>query len=116
MLAALALGIVLLVTLRTYYGGQERDYLLRNAEALGPSVSLLMEDAPLEDALKSHVAGFSYLSQTRVRVLDEDGRLLADSGDPREAREFVNVSLGVDVGGVTGAFTQTVRDDPSEPR
>ena len=116
MLAALALGIVLLVTLRTYYRGQERDYLLRNAEAVGPSVSLLMEDAPLEDALKSHVAGFSYLSQTRVRVLDVDGGLVADSGDPRKAREFVNVSLGIDVGGVTGAFTQTVEDAPSKPR
>ena len=116
MLATLALGLVLLVTLRTYYRGQERDYLLRNAEALGPSVSLLMEDAPAEDALRSYVAGFSYLSQTKVRVLDADRGLVADSGDPREAREFVNVSLGIDVGGVTGAFTQTVEDAPSKPR
>ena len=111
LLAILALGAVLLVTLRSYYSQQETDYLEGNAEAVGATASLLLaEGVPLGEALHSHLKGFSFLCQCRVRVLAVDGEVLADSGDPRESRDPVTVTLGVDVGGLSQKFAQTVED------
>ena len=117
LLAVLALGAVLLVTLRSYYRQQEMDYLQGNAEAVGSTLALPMsEGAMFDEALQSQVKGFSFLSQSRVRVLGLDGKVLADSGDPRGVRDTVTVTLGVDVGGLSQEFAQTVEDDSEQGR
>ncbi len=80
MLTALALGAVLLTILRSYYYRQELDYLVGNANAIGVEVDRLLEyDLPL-DAFRSQLAGFAFLSQTRVRLLSPNGEVIADSG------------------------------------
>ena len=115
LLATLALGAVLLLTLRGYYLQQETDYLESNAEAVGSTVSLLLgEPDPFDKALQSHLEGFSFLSQSRLRVLGLDGEVLADSGDPQESRQAATITLGVAVGGLSQEFTQTVEDVPNE--
>jgi signal transduction histidine kinase len=84
LLAAVALGLLLLTTLRSYYRGQELDYLAGNAQAMGSEINaLLEEDFPLS-ALTSQLAGFAFLSQTQVRFLDPEGNVIADSGAPDE--------------------------------
>lgn len=84
LLAALALGLVLLTTLRGYYRQQELDYLNDNAQVMGASIARLFElDAP-PDLLQSQLRSFAFLSQTRVQLLDADARMLADSGSPQE--------------------------------
>jgi signal transduction histidine kinase len=93
LLATLALGAVLLTTLRNYYLQRELDYLVDNARAIGAVLVDPVEEGMPSGALQSQLRSFSFLSQTRVRLLDEDQRLLADSGNPRVRREVVAFSL-----------------------
>ena len=100
LLAALVLGVVLLTTLRGYYARQERDYLMGNAQEIARRVArLLAVEAPTE-VLQSQVETFAFLSQTRVRLRDATGRVLADSGAP----ESVQVASGVAESGERGVI------------
>jgi signal transduction histidine kinase len=81
-LAALASGAVLLGVLRGYYAGKERDYLVNNAESLRSLVSGAMkEDVPL-DILKPQLENLAFISKVRIRVLDDQGQKLIDTGTP----------------------------------
>jgi signal transduction histidine kinase len=83
LITTLALGFVLVATLRSYYGERELDYLQGNARAIGElfvrNKARGLADNPLVDGL---VMGFSFFSQTRVQLLDADQQLLVDSGVP----------------------------------
>jgi signal transduction histidine kinase len=81
LLAVLSLGLVLVITLRVHYSQQELAYLNGNARGLGPVVAQAIRAGMARGALQAQLRSFSFLSQTRVRVLDADGRLLADSGE-----------------------------------
>lgn len=82
LLAALSLGSLMLLVLNGYYSGQERDYLMGNAEALRPAVAeIIQSDLPAQ-VLQDQVKGLGFLSRTQIRVLDRSGRTLADSGIP----------------------------------
>ena len=91
LLAALALGIVLLTTLRGYYARQERDYLTGNAQEVAHRMARLLALDPPTETLQSEVEAFAFLSQTRVRLHDATGQVLADSGMP----ESIQVAFGV---------------------
>lgn len=92
LLAASALGAVLLTTLRDYYQQRERDYLLTNAAGVTLKFAeALREGLPLDEQAQ----GLAFLLQARVRVLGVDRQVLADSGLPD--------NLGVAVG--AGKFT-----------
>jgi signal transduction histidine kinase len=90
LLAALALGAVLLTILQSYYSQREIDYLRGNAKAIGQGLTIMIETKVPAEALQSQVENFSFLSQTRVRALDTNGRVLQDSGVPKQ----VNVAVG----------------------
>lgn len=82
LLAALVLGMVLLLGLRNTYAARELDYLRGNAIA----ASTLLEDVR-DDELNAierleQLRMFGFLSQTRVRLLDASGGVIADSGTP----------------------------------
>jgi len=95
LLAALALGIVLLTTLRSYYAQRELSYLTDNARAISASMSPLMDADLSSAALQSQLRSFSFLSRTRVRLLDEMGQVLADSGEPHRRREVLALSVEI---------------------
>ena len=84
LLAALALGAVLLITLRGYYVQRELDYLTGNARAMEETAARLIALDAAPDAIESQLRSIAFLSQTRVRLLDAEGQAVADSGDPRE--------------------------------
>jgi signal transduction histidine kinase len=108
LLTTLALGAILLTALRDFYFEQEQDYLRQNAAAIsGQLVPLLSEGLPLP-ALESQLKGFAFLSQTRVQVLDEAGRVVADSGAVNSRDGEATISIEVEVDGVAQAFSQTV--------
>jgi signal transduction histidine kinase len=90
LLAALALGAVLLTILQSYYSQRELDYLRGNAKAIGQGLAIMIETKVPAEALQSQVESFSFLSQTRVRALDTQGQMLQDSGVPKQ----VNVAVG----------------------
>ncbi|HUE99079.1 MAG TPA: HAMP domain-containing sensor histidine kinase [Anaerolineales bacterium] len=83
LLAALSLGSVMLLVLRSYYARQEQDYLLGNALALQPILEKARQSELQEGLLQDQIDGLAFLSQTQMRVLDASGRIMADSGVPR---------------------------------
>ena len=108
MLGILALGLVLFLTLREYYRGQELDYLNTNAAAIASSLGILVEAKVPSEALQPQVNTFSFLTQTRVRLLDANDQTLADSGDPRALNEAATLSLDLEIGRLSQEVTQTV--------
>jgi signal transduction histidine kinase len=91
LIATLILGVVLLTTLRGYYARQERHYLMANAQGIARRMARLLTLGASRKDLQSQVEVFAFLSQTRVRVRDATGQILADSGMP----ESVQVVYGV---------------------
>ena len=91
LVAALALGAVLLTILRNYYSNQETKYLHGNAQSVGTVVAAMMSAHASRDEVQSQVESLAFLTLTRIRVYDLDGQLLYDSGSPQE----LNVNLGV---------------------
>ncbi len=95
LLAAAALGVVLLTTLRGYYQQRELDYLVSNAQGVTFKFGeAIKKGVPLDEQAQ----GLAFLLQARVRVLGVDKQVLADSGLPDQ--------LGIAVG--TGKFTMPV--------
>ncbi len=110
LLAALVLGAVLLTTLRGYYVQRELDYMTGNARAMDDTVARLIALDPAPAALESQLRSMAFLSQTRVRLLDEGGQVVADSGDPRERYEVVMLSM-VESPSFRQTMTQTIGSD-----
>jgi len=94
LLAALSLGSMMLFVLQAYYTNQERDYLFGNATALQPVIAQILQSDLPEGSLQNQVRGLAFLSQTRIRLLDANERILADSGIP-ESNQVVAVSAGM---------------------
>ena len=108
MLTALALGVLLDAILWGHYARQERAYLTSNAAAISArAISLLDSELP-EAALQSHLSSLAFLSQTRVRLLDPNKEVLADSGESGTDLEIATILLDMDLGSVTGTITRTV--------
>jgi len=82
LLAAVSLGSVMLLVLRSYYAQQEQDYLLGNALALQPILEKVLQSEQPEGLLQDQIDGLAFLSQTQIRVLDSRGQIVADSGVP----------------------------------
>jgi len=82
LLAALSLGSMMLLVLRSYYARQEQDYLLGNALALQPIIEEALQSGLQKEFLQDQVASLAFLSQTQIRVLDTMENVIADSGVP----------------------------------
>lgn len=82
---AMSISLVLLLLLSNFYRGQEREYLVNNANL----VRDLIETESLDDlppgVLQSELASLAFLIQAQVRFLDIDRNEIADSGDPSRA-------------------------------
>ena len=82
LLATLALGMVLLATLRSYYALREHENLSMNAQVVGDIVGRMVSGEQPQDLIKSQVTMLSFVSQARIRLLDTENAVLADSGNP----------------------------------
>lgn len=91
LIAAIALGVVLLVVLQGYYSNLELTYLRGNAEAVSAVVLKLTAGNAAHDQIQAQIDNLAFLSQTRVRVFDASNALVYDSGLPQKQ----DVSLGV---------------------
>jgi signal transduction histidine kinase len=92
LLAALALGAVLLTVLRGYYLQRELDYLIGNARAVDDVAARLVALGASTSALESQLQSLAFLSQTRIRLYDATDQIVADSGNPGERYEVVMLS------------------------
>jgi signal transduction histidine kinase len=91
LLAALSLGSLMLLALRSYYADQEHKYLLGNAIALRPILEQVMQSGLPEKALQDQITELAFLSQVQIRLLDTNGNTIADSGVP-DSQRVVSVS------------------------
>jgi signal transduction histidine kinase len=110
LLAALASGVLMLVTLRGYYRQRELNYLQTNARQIGRVAQQLLQAHAPEFVLADQIVNWSFLLQVRVQVRGADGQTLADSGPP-DSRQVMMVSgnpPGVDLAdteSITDTFT-----------
>lgn len=91
LVAALALGAVLLTILRDYYSNQELNYLRINAQSVSTVLTAMMAAHAPHDELQSQVESLAFLTLTRIRVYSRTGQMLYDSGSPQNLK----VNLGV---------------------
>lgn len=92
LLVTLALGFVLMNILRTYYTQQELAYLQGNADELSMIIADVVRQNQPAAVLESQIKGFTYLSQSRVRLLDVEENVIAESGPPQD-NDMVIVSV-----------------------
>jgi signal transduction histidine kinase len=84
LLAAGSLGLVLYTILRGYYNRQEMQILQTRAAQIAFIASqLIAQDVPLQ-VIQDQSKSWSFFLQTRVRIEDETGQTLADSGVPAD--------------------------------
>jgi signal transduction histidine kinase len=82
LLTALVLNLLLLGALQAYYQGQEQAYLVNNATFITQNLVRLIEAGVPEEALAAQLKALSFLSQTRLRLMDARQGVVADSGPP----------------------------------
>jgi len=87
-LAALALGVVLLTTLRDYYDRKEREYLARNAVAISADIAPMLKSPIVPGMLDEHAQTISFFAQARIRIFNNNEQLLGDSGERREKSQI----------------------------
>lgn len=93
LLSVLALGLVLISLMRSFYSQQERGYLEGNAFEIASLSSQLLQSDPSSTTLANQVSSWSFLLQARLHVLDNNGKVLADSGIPDNQQKLVVSSL-----------------------
>ncbi len=113
-ITAVALGLILLLTLQSYYTWQERRYLQNNMEAISQVVEQILESGA-DNLLPSQLDTFAYLTQTQIDVYDADGVLLASSQDPRDLQAVATLSLQIDTGNARQSLSQTVDSTDDAP-
>ncbi len=92
LIAAIALGAVLLAILQNFYANQELDYLRGNAQFVGKVIAAMISSNASHDEMQSQIESLAFLSQTRVQVYDQGGHLLYDFGSPQKLN--VNLATG----------------------
>ncbi|MEW5720802.1 MAG: HAMP domain-containing protein, partial [Chloroflexota bacterium] len=92
LLAAFVLGAALLAILEDYYARMEFEYLWSNAQAISAMLTKIMATDLPKDVVQLQIENFSFLSQTRVRVLDENGQTLYESNIPQKTDVAVGVT------------------------
>jgi signal transduction histidine kinase len=92
LITAVVLGGILLLTLRSYYREQERSYLANSAQLMSGGISQLLEDKSNRTDLQVYLQNLSFLIQARVRLLDSEKNILADSGS-LQSQQFIYTNL-----------------------
>lgn len=90
LLAALVLGTVLTTTLRGYYAEREVEYLQRHASGASARAGELFQAGVPAEAIRAQFQSIAFLTQARIRVLDSDGTVLVDTGEPDNQQVIVS--------------------------
>ncbi len=94
LLATSLIGVVLFLIISNYYQTLEQKYLDGNANGLGRSLSALAHRENISgngdiqtnlDLFKNQATVAAFLMQSRVKILDLDLNIIADSGTPTKA-------------------------------
>jgi signal transduction histidine kinase len=86
-------GVLALSLMQRYVRKQETNYLAANAEAVARQALPLMSSVILQRELQELAQTSSFLSNARVRILDRNQRVLADSEPSGAGGEFAWILL-----------------------
>jgi signal transduction histidine kinase len=81
LLATLVSGSILILTLRDYYAGRERAYMQQRAVAIQLYLSQMLQDGLPVDVLQAQLKNLAFFTQARLRLFDQNRKLLADTGN-----------------------------------
>ena len=90
LVAAIVLGLMLLVILQRYYLNQEIEYLSGNARSIAQVMGGMLSGNLPSEQVQSQIENLAFFSQTRVQIYNPNGQLLYDSGSPQ------NISVNLD--------------------
>jgi signal transduction histidine kinase len=118
LIAALSLAGVLLLALHSSYQEQERRYLLGNARTISSAMQLADKYHVPPEAVQAQIETFSFITQTRVRLLDAQRTMVADSGLPIQQAltlRYDEQDNGDNPVWLLGAFFGGIRDTAPAP-
>jgi signal transduction histidine kinase len=75
-----AVGLVSLALVDAYFEQQETEYLLEQAEVFSPSITRALRHGN-RDELRQVIAVAGLFNQVRIRIIDSNGTIIADSGE-----------------------------------
>jgi signal transduction histidine kinase len=108
-ITALSLGTVMMIVLTSYYNKLERTYLQINAISMQPIIESMIYDNYSQDQINSQLTILSLLTQTQIKLMDQNERPLADSG---QISDITQVILTKDFNGYT--IVKKVDEDQTE--
>ncbi|MDJ0752617.1 MAG: hypothetical protein QNJ45_03800, partial [Ardenticatenaceae bacterium] len=114
MFSTLLLGGLVIGSLATYYRWREAEYLADNGAAVSSLlVGLILESSDLE-LVEAQINIFSILTQTRVKLLDTSGLVLADSGSPNDQTAVAQITLSVEDDNTSQSLSRTIVAEEEE--
>lgn len=89
LLTVIVLGVLVYAFVRQYAEGQETVFLRSNAEAVARQAQPLVWPTTRISDLNDLVKAASFLGNVRIRIFDDNYRMLVDSGPPTEVDQFL---------------------------
>ncbi|NIS83480.1 MAG: HAMP domain-containing protein [Anaerolineales bacterium] len=108
-LTAVLMGGLAYALVRGYVEQQETTFLRTNAEAVAQQASMMFSPVIRLGELEELARTSAYLGDIRVRILDNNLRVLVDSGSPAKAEQFIRIMLPYE-----DASFEALGDDPFE--
>jgi len=112
LIVALALGLILLAILQSYYSQLELAYLQQNAKVVSSFMTEMLTTNASHEEIQSQVDNLAFLSQTRIQVYVQAGQVLYDSGQPQNVklnlgatRQLVFEGNSASAGGLSGVIS-----------
>ncbi len=93
LLTAILVGMLATAIIRRYTDRRERAYLTENAEAVAQQALPLVQRTSGEAYLRELATMAAFLTNARVRILDENRRPLADSGPSSEGDTLAWITI-----------------------
>ena len=84
LLAILLLGMIMMGILARYFAIQESNYLVESAGEIGEKIFYYLDDDLDNERLDGLMVRISFYVNAQIRLLDLDGKVVADSGLPRQ--------------------------------
>jgi len=81
--ATLLLGVIMLGILARYFAIQESNYLIETASELGGKIFYTVDENLPDEEINGYMERFSFYVNAQIRLLDGDGKVIADSGLPQ---------------------------------
>ncbi|MGD8456442.1 MAG: HAMP domain-containing sensor histidine kinase [Anaerolineales bacterium] len=86
------LGGILFFSLQNFYKLQERSYLENSAALMNPGIAKVMEAGESSQTLQGYIHSLSFLIQARIRLIDPEENVVADSGS-LQTQSFIYTNL-----------------------